>query len=796
MDKSELLSFLYHGSVYTDLTFLGQITIDVDKNVFVEKVNSTGVLLETQYVGNYAQTTSSQDQINSVSMGLDRTLIVETTLGPFSFPEFYQPYNWIPPNRTGQGFKIAGSNTFKPLVSTSPNLTFNTQPNGDLIISYLGAGGGPGGLLGTDTKTEFKVVATSNQAGFHRLLEANLEAGGTYKKLPINHFTPSRPNYQLNPDGSFILPPGRYYVDARIQVRVGRRAKLALFNDVTEQILVHGTGNFNSATTALSIKFCSIEGFFEVTDNSPLSFRVFGFDLGTFYDPVGNGVAPVTVHSLNVYEIGPLPSLQTPLLSQAMFTDNTVYVPMTDYVQNNQIASAHSENSTTYRAWCAFRDGFSTVNTDSWIGGSNVVPTPANPVWLQIEFTDGPRTINKLTLQNRPGSNAAAPTNFKLLGRNSTAEAWTTIIDVVGNPVVGLGAIHNYGLKDPVSFSIYRLEITARDGTLQFVCVARMKLFMADLLETIWPMSTDETSTQLVQYSSAQAGRLGFLAFNGLSGGADTNAWLSTNSAPPTEANPQWLQITYKDGPRTINELKIFNRLASSIQLVAAPVDFKLQGKNDPEDPWTDVLTVVDNPRLLTNEMHRYLLPNPVTFSTFRLLITKAQATSAFVAISLMELNFINQGIHSSNGTAVSEFNLLRDERTHLLDRNNDAWATVTNQPNHPQWVSFYFKVPTVVTGVMLQGRSNAGTGTTLTVSTVLSRDFTLQAWNSTTNQWDDLYVSQDEWVQTLLAKYYYSVTNTTAYTHYRIYYQPTAMTTPTVTLRQLGRLQLYGHTL
>lgn len=139
-----------------------------------------------------------------------------------------------------------------------------------------------------------------------------------------------------------------------------------------------------------------------------------------------------------------------------------IYTPMSTNAEGNQMASSSSIFGSVapwYKPWCAFKGTGFAGGTHCW-ASANTPATVAAPQWLQIEFKDGPRPLDRYVIHNRAGSTAwNPPRDFKLLGRNSPTEDWTVIdtqVDLSSKAIYS----KSYFNVSRVNFSIYRLEIT------------------------------------------------------------------------------------------------------------------------------------------------------------------------------------------------------------------------------------------------------------------------------------------------------------------------------------------------
>lgn len=140
----------------------------------------------------------------------------------------------------------------------------------------------------------------------------------------------------------------------------------------------------------------------------------------------------------------------------------SIYTPMATFAQNNQIASASSYYGTGYhgyRGHLAFKGHPRAGGGECW-ASADVVPSAVAPQWLQIRFTDGPRSLDRYVIVNRAGTAGYnPPRDWQLLGKNAQDAEWTVVDTVIDNPALGIG-YRNVRDITRVTFDTYRLNVT------------------------------------------------------------------------------------------------------------------------------------------------------------------------------------------------------------------------------------------------------------------------------------------------------------------------------------------------
>lgn len=137
------------------------------------------------------------------------------------------------------------------------------------------------------------------------------------------------------------------------------------------------------------------------------------------------------------------------LVSKPMVADNT----------NNQIvtASSVSADAAQYQPWNLFNYADDAPGY-GWVSHNTLYPTLEAPQWVQIEFTDGPKTINGYYINSRGVD--AGPGQFELVGKNKADADWTVIHTVAVNKVFGHLQPIVYLNVGEFTFEQFRLVVT------------------------------------------------------------------------------------------------------------------------------------------------------------------------------------------------------------------------------------------------------------------------------------------------------------------------------------------------
>lgn len=126
---------------------------------------------------------------------------------------------------------------------------------------------------------------------------------------------------------------------------------------------------------------------------------------------------------------------------------------------------------------------------------------------------------------------------------------------------------------------------------------------------------------------------------NGLITG--TGHWGWASGSLPTVAAPHWALFGPFSPGRVVKSYSIRPYQASHSR---APKDWKWQGSNNPDGPWTDI-HVVSGANMTTLKFHRFTTNNTTAYAYYRLLITAcASGTTDMVHISEIMLDEIQNG--------------------------------------------------------------------------------------------------------------------------------------------------------
>lgn len=177
---------------------------------------------------------------------------------------------------------------------------------------------------------------------------------------------------------------------------------------------------------------------------------------------------------------------------------------MTSNSSGGHVASATSENSNYYRAWCAFNQ----IGIDNYYWwGTTGVPTPSYPQSIMIDLgASNAKVLNKYKWLCG-GSFLGSPCDWKFQGTNNTsasvgdaetANDWTTLHQVAnGSSWHYINAWYTAAFTNSTAYRYYRFRVTGVAPAGTYLFIAELKLIEAQTT-TIIPTFTKIA----VQYES------------------------------------------------------------------------------------------------------------------------------------------------------------------------------------------------------------------------------------------------------------------------------------------------------
>jgi hypothetical protein len=137
------------------------------------------------------------------------------------------------------------------------------------------------------------------------------------------------------------------------------------------------------------------------------------------------------------------------------------------------VASASSSFSSSYLPFQAFDKS---TTSGGWI--SSTTPTTASPQWIRIDLPSA-QTVGGYAITNRINAafDMVNPNTWTFEGSNDGTN-WTILQTVTNDTNNNVGAVRPFTLSSPATFSKYRLNITARNGTTAaFVTLHELDIF-------------------------------------------------------------------------------------------------------------------------------------------------------------------------------------------------------------------------------------------------------------------------------------------------------------------------------
>ena len=261
---------------------------------------------------------------------------------------------------------------------------------------------------------------------------------------------------------------------------------------------------------------------------------------------------------------------------------------------------------------------------------NQAVPTVEEPTWIQVDFAEAV-AVNQLAITSANDAPARDPENFALWASNDAGTTWIEIGNWVGEVFDGRFERKIFRATNQLAYSTYRLNITKNAGNVDLMQVAEIGLIGPQYA------STDLTSAAGTVYSARAAisdGESAAMAFDD----STATKWLD-NGGVPTEAEPSWVQV---DLPAS--------RVVSSLAITSAndapardPENFALLGSNDGGETWVVVASFVGESWDERLQRRTFDFTNGLSFSSYRLQITKNSGNTDLMQISEIELIGLDQ---------------------------------------------------------------------------------------------------------------------------------------------------------
>lgn len=291
----------------------------------------------------------------------------------------------------------------------------------------------------------------------------------------VNSWTPVEITDKNNPmrmdvvvaNNQFTLQPGIYYFDFTANHHYGLGVA-AIRNVTDDQIAVLGMGHHSNRGTNWTSDLRGF-GMYQIFKPTVFELVINPSTQGDtkaqyWYDPYTSWYQGGTSQWTNNICI-------TRWNNDALLTkiprpmDRTlVSIPMLTASENNQVVTESSSVDANRVGFRAIKTALITDKTiDAWISSNDIVPW--NEQWIQIEFTDGPRTINSYEVANRYNTGVMnSPQGWELRGSNDGTN-WTTIDVQSDHPfnsdsvrlVMDLDSDHTYSYFRFVPTEIYEV---------------------------------------------------------------------------------------------------------------------------------------------------------------------------------------------------------------------------------------------------------------------------------------------------------------------------------------------------
>ena len=178
-------------------------------------------------------------------------------------------------------------------------------------------------------------------------------------------------------------------------------------------------------------------------------------------------------YDLATGEEGDLVAINTGFILTPIMTTNTA---------PSGTASASSELNASSMAWEAF-DGSS---ASIWISLS--APSVGTPQWLKYDFGSGiSERVSKIVIVNSSDTNTLKSATFQGSNDDST---WTTLLTISNDTNQTAFSRREFSFGNANSYRYYRLNITDRNNTLNYVAIGNLELYRTNTVKEVQVLDT------------------------------------------------------------------------------------------------------------------------------------------------------------------------------------------------------------------------------------------------------------------------------------------------------------------
>lgn len=445
-NRPENLSFFLNGGEIGVVNLAEKIVKDItlindDVDILIE-YNDGDTLVVTR-----TDPGSSASNINIItSLSLDAeagTLTVGTNvLGNFVLTDVYAPKVLSSVHGLGllTGHVEGGDVTFKP-IEWGDGFVVDGDGNVDLVV--------PDTLLDEATTS---TVDGKNQF----TLKAYNQA---LRPLWTNTFIDDEnvtfvDNYNIN------IQPGLYWVEYNVCFYSCSWYKSVIYNAGMDSILLSDQWKFSYNNSKSASTTDCIRGFMYIEETTNIYPAVIATQSNTSYSRLYGGDLVIRRLPVNITQL---------------------IQPMVNQGDHNQIVSTSSDLDPGHTGIKAMHGVYPYTDPNHlWHSG-----TFGSGQWIQVEFTDGPRTVSGYTWRTKRPS-GIMPIDYELWGSNNGTD-WTVLHTVVDNPVtLAAGGWDTHYMEEDHTYTHFRLNVTSCAGDGQtsnsYLHLTALQLFHQEFL--------------------------------------------------------------------------------------------------------------------------------------------------------------------------------------------------------------------------------------------------------------------------------------------------------------------------
>ena len=240
--------------------------------------------------------------------------------------------------------------------------------------------------------------------------------------------------------------------------------------------------------------------------------------------------------------------------------------------------------------------------------------------WIQFDFSeDDAFVIDGYTITSANDAPDRTPKDWTLQGSNDDGANWDVLDTRTDMTGWSTFEKRSYTFTNTTAYKMYKLDVTANNGTGDLTGFSEMELLDGDIDRTSLPGDVSGSSEIGIKEST-------FAVFDG----TDQTKWLTSGGN-----TTGWIQFEFSDG--LAYSVSGYSITSANDAPDRTPKDWTLQGSNDGVN-WTIVDTRVDEAGWSTFEKRSYSFTNIAAYSIYKLDVTANNGDGGLMGFSEFEL--------------------------------------------------------------------------------------------------------------------------------------------------------------